>query len=185
MKLVLGLGNPGSRYARTRHNVGFEVIDLLAKSPHAGPFQERFQGVVSELREDQTKVLLVKPLTFMNLSGRCVRQFVDFYHLPFEDLLVVCDDVNLPLGKLRLRKRGSAGGHNGLTDIQSHLGTSEYCRLRIGVGAAQPGEMIDHVLGKFQATEKPVIKEAVERAAQAVMVWVERGAEECMNSYNG
>src|SRR5262249_51857955 len=161
------------------------VIDLLAESPDAGPYQERFQGAVAELRENQTKILLVKPQTFMNLSGRCVRQFVDFYQLPHEDLLVVCDDVNLSLGKLRLRKRGSAGGHNGLTDIQSHLGTSEYPRLRIGVGAAQPGELIDHVLGRFGATEKPVIEEALQRAAQAVMVWAVRGADECMNLYNG
>ena len=135
MKVVVGLGNPGSRYAGTRHNVGFAVLDLLAQGPRAGRWQSRFQAQVCELTEDATKVLLVKPDTFMNLSGRCVRQVVDFYQLPLEDLLVVCDDVNLPLGKLRFRPRGTHGGHNGLRDIQSHLGTTHYSRLRIGVGA--------------------------------------------------
>jgi peptidyl-tRNA hydrolase, PTH1 family len=185
MKLVVGLGNPGSRYEGTRHNVGYGVVDLLAKSPHAGRFQERFSGAVCELIENQAKILLVKPLTFMNLSGSCVGQFVDFYQLPMEEVLVVCDDIHLPLGKLRVRTRGSAGGHNGLRDIQTHLGTSEYARLRIGIGAAEPYGLIDHVLSRFQQAERPVIKDAMELAGQAVMVWVERGAEECMNLYNG
>jgi len=185
MKLVVGLGNPGRRYEGTRHNVGFAVVDLLAESPHAGRFQERFHGVVSELLDHGTKILLVKPSTFMNRSGGCVRQLVDFYQLPLEDLLVVCDDVNLPLGKLRLRKRGSAGGHKGLKDIQAHLGTLEYARLRVGVGPAQQSELVDHVLGRFQSTERALMDDAIRLAAQAVSVWIERGAEECMNLYNG
>ena len=185
MKVVVGLGNPGSRYAGTRHNVGFAVLDLLAQGPRAGHWQNRFQAQVCELTEDTTKVLLVKPDTFMNLSGRCVRQVVDFYQLPLEDLLVVCDDVNLPLGKLRFRPRGTHGGHNGLRDIQSHLGTTHYSRLRIGVGAPDEKEMIDHVLGRFRPAEKAVMDEAVETAAQAVLVWVAQGVEVCMNQYNG
>ena len=185
MKVVVGLGNPGSRYAGTRHNVGFAVLDLLAQGPRAGRWQSRFQAQVCELTEDATKVLLVKPDTFMNLSGRCVRQVVDFYQLPLEDLLVVCDDVNLPLGKLRFRPRGTHGGHNGLRDIQSHLGTTHYSRLRIGVGAPDEKEMIDHVLGRFRPAEKAVMDEAVETAAQAVLVWVAQGVEVCMNQYNG
>src|SRR5438105_4346482 len=185
MKVVVGLGNPGSRYAATRHNVGFAVLDLLAQGPRAGRGQNRFQAQVCELTEDTTKVLLVKPETFMNLSGRCVRQVVDFYQLPLEDLLIVCDDVNLPTGKLRFRARGTHGGHNGLRDIQAHLGTNEYARLRIGVGAAEESELIGHVLGRFRPTEKAVIKEAVEIAVQAVMLWAERGIEVCMNQYNG
>src|SRR5581483_9160196 len=112
MKVVVGLGNPGKRYAGTRHNVGFAVIDTLAKSPHAGRFQERFDAEGAELVEESHKVLLVKPQTFMNLSGRCVRELIDFYQLPLEDLLVVCDDINLPRGQLRARARGSHGGHN-------------------------------------------------------------------------
>jgi PTH1 family peptidyl-tRNA hydrolase len=185
MKLVIGLGNPGGRYAGTRHNVGYAVVDSLAESPRAGRFQSRFQAQLAELIEEPHKVLLVKPETFMNLSGRCVRQIVDFYQLPLEDLLVVCDDINLPLGKIRARARGSHGGHNGLRDIQNHLGTIEYARLRIGVGAPDEDDAIDHVLGRFRPVERPVIEEAVQKAVQAVIVWVHQGIEPCMNQFNG
>ena len=185
MKVVVGLGNPGGRYAGTRHNVGFDVIDYLAEAPHAGRFQSRFQAQVAELSEPPHKLLLVKPETFMNLSGRSVRQLVDFYQVPLDELLVVCDDINLPLGRLRVRARGTHGGHNGLRDIQAHLGTTEYSRLRIGVGAPDGSELVDHVLGRFQPGEKAVIREAIETAAQAAMVWVAQGTEACMNQYNG
>ncbi len=185
MKVVVGLGNPGSVYAGTRHNVGYAVIDSLAKSPRAGRFQSRFQALVGELLEGPHKVLLVKPETFMNLSGRSVRQLTDFYQLPLEDLLIVCDDVNLPLGKLRIRARGSHGGHNGLRDIQRHLGTSAYARLRIGVDSPRQSDLVDYVLSRFRPTEQAVIDEAVQTAAQAVMAWVEHGTEFCMNQYNG
>jgi PTH1 family peptidyl-tRNA hydrolase len=183
MKVVAGLGNPGSRYAGTRHNVGFAVVDLLAESPRAGQFQSRFQAQVVEWLEELHKVLLVKPETFMNLSGRCVRQVVDFYQVPLTDLLVVCDDINLPLGKLRFRARGTHGGHNGLRDIQNHLGTTEYPRLRIGVGSPDE-DAVDHVLSRFRPTERPIIDEAVQVAAQAVGVWIHEGIEACMNRYN-
>src|SRR5207253_9149466 len=130
-------------------------------------FQNRFQAQVAESVEEAGKVLLVKPETFMNLSGRTVRQLVDFYQMPLADLLVVCDDFNLPLGKLRIRARGSHGGHNGLRDIQNHLGTTEYARLRLGVGAPPEEQAVDHVLGRFRPSERPVIDDAVQRAAQA------------------
>jgi PTH1 family peptidyl-tRNA hydrolase len=185
MKVVVGLGNPGSRYAGTRHNVGYMVVDLLSKSPRAEGFQSRFQAQVAESREDQEKVLLVKPETFMNLSGRAVRQLIDFYQLPLGDLLVVCDDVNLPLGRLRMRAGGSHGGHNGLRDIQSHLGTTEYARLRIGVGQSGEKDLVDHVLGRFRPTEQAVMDDAIQKAVQAVALWIDQGAEECMNQYNG
>ena len=120
MKVIVGLGNPGGRYAGTRHNVGFGVIDLLAQGPRAGRSQNRFQAEVAELVEDPYKVLLVKPHTFMNLSGRCVREVLDFYQLPREDLLVVCDDINLPLGQLRIRRSGSSGGQKGLKHHSAH-----------------------------------------------------------------
>jgi PTH1 family peptidyl-tRNA hydrolase len=185
MKLVVGLGNPGKRYAGTRHNVGYAVVDLLAESPHASRWHSRFQAQVAELREDSGRVLLVKPETFMNLSGRCVREVMQFYQVSPEDLLVVCDDINLPLGRLRFRARGSHGGHNGLRDIQNHLGTIEYSRLRIGVGSPGAGDAVDFVLGRFGPTDQAVMEEAVRTAAQAVLVWVERGTEACMNQYNG
>ena len=184
LKVVVGLGNPGSRYHGTRHNVGYAVVDLLAESPHSGRFQGRFQAQVAELVEDGPKVLLVKPETFMNLSGRSVRQLLDFYQLPAEGLLVVCDDINLPLGKLRARARGTHGGHNGLRDIQNHLGSTEYARLRVGVGAPPEDGAVDHVLGRFRPSERAVIDEAVRTAAQAVIVWAHRGIEDCMNEFN-
>ncbi len=186
MKVVVGLGNPGPRYAGTRHNVGFAVVDRLAEGPGGGRFQERFQAQVGELTEGGERVMLVKPLTFMNLSGRCVREVLDYYRVPMEELLVVCDDINLPLGKLRARARGTHGGHNGLRDIQNHLGTTEYPRLRVGVGApAAEGAAIDHVLGRFRPGEREAIDDAVTRAAQAVGVWARRGIEACMNEFNG
>jgi PTH1 family peptidyl-tRNA hydrolase len=185
MKVVVGLGNPGGRYAGTRHNLGFAVIDLLAQSPRAGRFQGRFQAQVAEVIEDGHKALLVKPETFMNLSGRPVRQVLDFYQVSVEDLLVVSDDINLPLGKIRVRARGSHGGHNGLRDIQNHLGTTEYGRLRIGVGAPDEDDAVDHVLGRFRPSERAVIEESLGTAAQAVAVWIHQGIEACMNQFNG
>jgi PTH1 family peptidyl-tRNA hydrolase len=184
MKIVVGLGNPGKKYDGTRHNVGFAVVDALAESPGASSFQKRFEANVAELREGDEKVLLLKPETFMNLSGRAVRQAVDFYQLAPADLLVVCDDINLPLGKLRFRARGTHGGHNGLRDIQAHLGTTEYPRLRIGVDAPQEDGAIDHVLGRFRSSEKPIIREAIEAAVQGVVLWVREGIEPCMNQFN-
>lgn len=184
MKVVVGLGNPGKQYHGTRHNVGFAVLDGLAQGPHAGRFQSRFSAQVAEWVEGGEKVLLVKPETFMNLSGRCVREVVEFYKVELADLFVVCDDVNLPLGKLRVRARGTHGGHNGLRDIQNHLGTTEYNRLRIGVGAAGEGELVDHVLGRFRPSEKPLIEDALILAMQAVVVWVQQGIDVCMNRFN-
>src|SRR5258708_5264653 len=184
MKVVVGLGNPGRKYQGTRHNVGFEAVDSLAASSRGGRFQNRFQAQVAELVEDSNRVLLAKPETFMNLSGRSVREVLDFYQTPLQDLLIVCDDFNLPLGKLRVRGRGTHGGHNGLRDIQSHLGTTEYPRLRIGVGAPEGGDLVDYVLDRFRPAERAVIDDAVGKAAQAVVVWVHQGIEKCMNEFN-
>jgi peptidyl-tRNA hydrolase, PTH1 family len=185
MKLIVGLGNPGKRYDGTRHNVGFAVIDALATAPGVGGFQDRFDADLAEWRDDGDKILLMKPRTFMNLSGKAVRAAVDFYQIELIDLLVICDDMALPLGKLRFRARGTHGGHNGLRDIQQHLGTTEYGRLRIGVDV--PGDErdpVDHVLGKFKPSEKPVIKDALDLANQAAAMWIKQGIQKCMNQYN-
>lgn len=184
MKLVVGLGNPGSRYAGTRHNVGFAVMDYLAAGVGVGPWRRRFQAQLAECPDGAETLLLVKPETFMNLSGQSVRQAMDFYKLPAEALVVVCDDIALPLGKLRIRPAGSHGGHNGLRDIEAHLGSNEYARLRIGVGAPD-FEAVDHVLGRFRPSEQPVMEEAIARAAAAVLVWSREGVEASMNQYNG
>ena len=139
---------------------------------------------MAEAVEGGQRVLLFKPETFMNLSGRSVRQVVDFYKIEPADLLVVCDDANLPLGKLRVRAKGTHGGHNGLRNIQDHLGSTEYPRLRVGVGAARD-DMIDHVLGGFRPGERAAAEDAIQRAVQAVLVWVRDGVDVCMNRYNG
>ncbi|HVK15824.1 MAG TPA: aminoacyl-tRNA hydrolase [Fimbriiglobus sp.] len=185
MKVIVGLGNPGPKYAGTRHNVGFGVIDYLAAAPSVGPFRSRFQALVAEAKEGGEAVLLVKPETFMNLSGRAVRQVVDFYKLSPADLLVVSDDFNLPLGKLRARAKGSHGGQNGLRDIQQQLGTDEYPRLRIGVGQPAPGDAVDHVLSRFKPGERLAVEDAIAKAAEAALVWVRQGIEACMNRANG
>jgi PTH1 family peptidyl-tRNA hydrolase len=184
MKVVVGLGNPGRKYIGTRHNVGYEVVDSLAKGPRCSRFQNRFQAQIAEMQEELDRILLIKPETFMNLSGRCVREIVDFYQVSLTDLMVVCDDFNLPLGKLRARARGTHGGHNGLRDIQSHLGTTEYPRLRIGVESPGEKDAVDHVLGRFRPAERPVMEEAIAKAAQAVGVWIHQGMDACMNQYN-
>src|SRR5262245_54036772 len=177
-KVVVGLGNPGNQYNGTRHNVGYAVVDLLAQSARAGSFRSKFQAQVAELNEDGVRMLLVKPETFMNLSGRAVRQVIDFYQLPLTEVLVVADDVNLPLGKLRFRSKGSHGGHNGLRNIQEHLGTQDYARLRIGVDAPNLKDdegTIDHVLGRFRPSERATIEEAIQKAALAALLWAKEG----------
>jgi PTH1 family peptidyl-tRNA hydrolase len=185
MRVVIGLGNPGPRYEGTRHNIGFAVIDYLAAAPSASPFRRRFDAQVAEMSEGFEQVLLVKPETFMNLSGRAVRQVVDFYKIDVPNLLVVCDDIALPLGKLRARARGSDGGQKGLRDIEQHLGTQEYSRVRIGVDA--PGEHLDaagHVLSRFKPGERAAVEEAIAAAAQAVLLWVRQGIAVVMNRVN-
>jgi PTH1 family peptidyl-tRNA hydrolase len=183
MKVIVGLGNPGRQYAGTRHNVGYAVVDALAAGPGTDSFRSRFQAQVAQAADGGLALLLVKPETFMNLSGQAVRQVVDFYKVPIEDVLVVCDDFALPLGKLRVRATGTHGGHNGLRNIQDHLGTTAYARLRIGVGGPKD-DAIDHVLGRFRSGERPVIDEAIGKAVQAVLVWAHQGVAACMNRFN-
>src|SRR5262245_40107792 len=185
MKVIVGLGNPGRQYEGTRHNVGFVVVEYLAAAPGTGPFRRRFDALVAESTEGGEQVLFVKPGTFMNLSGESVRQIIDFYKVEIKDVLIVCDDIALPLGKLRARARGSAGGQKGLRSIQQHLGTQEYSRLRVGVDA--PGEHLDaadHVLSRFKPGERAVVEEAVANAAQAVLLWLRDGIDVVMNRFN-
>jgi len=185
VKVVVGLGNPGTKYAGTRHNVGFAVADYLAAAPDCGPFRSKFQAGIAEWKVGGETVLVVKPETFMNLSGRAVRPLLDFYKLTPADLLVVSDDFNLPLGKLRARAKGSHGGQNGLRNIQEQLGTDDYARLRVGVGQPGPGEAVDFVLSKFKPGERAAVEDAVAKAADAVLVWLRDGIEACMNRANG
>lgn len=187
MKLVAGLGNPGSEYEGTRHNVGFEVIELLAKR-HGVAFDAADVGReawTGKWRRQEEPVLLAKPLTFMNLSGRAIGQLLHFYKIEVSELLVVCDDVNLPLGRLRVRASGSEGGHNGLRSVAETLGTIEYARLRIGVGRGDlRRDLADHVLARFERVELPGIEDAIARAADAVEMWITDGLARMMNTFN-
>jgi PTH1 family peptidyl-tRNA hydrolase len=184
-KLVVGLGNPGSKYEATRHNIGFELVDQLAAGTRGLRFASKFDGLLAEAEIDFHRVLLLKPQTFMNLSGRSVRQALQFYKLEPADLLVVCDDLSLPLGKLRLRREGSDGGQKGLRDIAAQLGTPTFARLRVGIGERNEQDAADYVLSRFRATERPIIDDALILATQAVAVWVSQGIDAAMNRFNG
>jgi len=185
VKLVAGLGNPGTKYERSRHNVGFDVVEQVAKTNHGEPFRSGFDGVLSECIVDGERVLLLKPLTYMNRSGASVRKAVDFYKLPIEAVLVVCDDFSLPLGQLRFRGSGSAGGQNGLKDIISAVGTDAIPRLRIGIDPPPAGlDPADYVLSSFRPAERKAIDDAVIDAGRAVESWCRNGLQSAMNEFN-
>jgi peptidyl-tRNA hydrolase, PTH1 family len=185
VKLVAGLGNPGREYRGTRHNVGFEVIDLLARR-HGLVFDGApAEAIQARWRRAGDVVLLVKPLTFMNVSGEAVGALSRYYKIELADVLIVCDDVNLALGRLRTRAGGSEGGHNGLRSVADGLGTTEYARLRVGVGRGDVRrDLADHVLARFEPEELPGIEAAVARAADAVETWVSDGLAKTMNVFN-
>ncbi|MHC4917465.1 MAG: aminoacyl-tRNA hydrolase [Planctomycetota bacterium] len=183
MLAVLGLGNPGEEYAPTRHNVGFRILDAVAGDAGSDFGRRRFDSLVAEVRLGDEKVLLCKPQTFMNLSGRAARSVLDFYKLELPEMLVVCDDYSLDLGRLRVRRGGSSGGHNGLESVREQLGSTEFPRLRVGIGAAR-GDSVKYVLGRFGKEEEEVIAGAVRRAAEAVRCWAVEGIGSCMNGFN-
>ncbi|MEX0612475.1 MAG: aminoacyl-tRNA hydrolase [Pirellulales bacterium] len=185
MKLIVGLGNPGRRYEKTRHNVGFEVLDEVAKRNAAGSAKEKFHGRVAEATIAGQPVLLLWPQTLMNRSGQSVAAAIGFYQLPLSDLLLVCDDFNLPLGRLRFRGQGSAGGQKGLDDTIDRLGSEEFARLRIGIGPVPDAwDPADYVLGRFTGAERDVIDDAIVRAAEGAECWVTEGIEAGMNRFN-
>jgi PTH1 family peptidyl-tRNA hydrolase len=185
VKLVAGLGNPGRTYDGTRHNVGFEVIDLVASRHGLSFVPSRALAVEAKWRVGEDVVLLVKPLTFMNLSGEAVGALARYYRIEVADVLIVCDDVNLPLGRLRARASGSEGGHNGLRSVAEHLGTIDYARLRIGVGRGDMRrDLADHVLARFEREELTEVEDAVTRSADAVELWVTDGLGPVMNTFN-
>jgi PTH1 family peptidyl-tRNA hydrolase len=185
MRLVVGLGNPGRRYEGTRHNLGYAVLAELARRLGVGPPKVKFHGELADGELTGQKILLLSPVTYMNRSGTSVRAAKDFYSLADEDLLVICDDLSLPLGKLRLRAAGSAGGHKGLEDVIAKLQSDGFPRLRIGIGEP-PGswDAADFVLARFTKEQLPEIDLAVLQAADAVMDWVRQGVAYCMNHYN-
>jgi len=183
MKLVVGLGNPGRRYAGTRHNIGFDVVDLLAERHRLEWESAPADALLARWRA--ASVIVAKPLTFMNLSGVAIGELLRFYKIELPDLFVIVDDINLELGRLRARPSGSAGGHNGLKSVIEALGTEEYARLRIGVGRGdQRRDLADHVLAKFDPEERVDVAEATGRAADAAELFVAEGIVPVMNRFN-
>jgi PTH1 family peptidyl-tRNA hydrolase len=185
MKLIVGLGNVGKEYEKTRHNVGFDILKLVAERSRGEGAKEKFHGRVMEVTIAGEHVLLLWPHTLMNRSGASVAAAKEFYQLPLAELLIVSDDFNLPLGKLRFRSEGSAGGQKGLKDIIDRLGSQEFSRLRVGIGPVPERlDAADFVLKRFTPTERPVVEDIVARAAEAVECWVEEGTGVAMNRFN-
>lgn len=184
MWAVLGLGNPGRRYRGTRHNVGFEVLDIVAREFGVKIRRRKLESLVAEAALDGEALVLAKPQTFVNLSGIAARAVSQHYGIPPERLLVVCDDVSLPLGRIRVRASGSHGGHNGLKSITAELGTQAFPRVRVGIGMPESGDMVEYVLSRFHADELPVVEEELQRAAAAVMTVLREGVEPAMNRFN-
>lgn len=182
--LVVGLGNIGSEYANTRHNAGFMVLDAWAQASNT-VFTTKRYGDVAEISFKGRKITLLKPSTYMNLSGNAVRYWVNQLKIPMENLLVICDDLNLPFGTLRMRKKGSDGGHNGLKNIQELLGTQEYSRIRIGIGNDfQKGGQVDFVIGELSREEREGIPEICSKTIEGIKAFVTIGADRAMNSFN-
>jgi PTH1 family peptidyl-tRNA hydrolase len=183
VKIVVGLGNPGREYAGTRHNIGFMVVNNLARLAGGTTVKKRFRSEIVEGPLDGEKFVFVAPQTYMNLSGHAVREVVNWYHLPLDDLLVVADDLDLPFGTLRVRARGSAGGHNGLASIFEQLGTQEISRLKVGIGRG-PGTAVSRVLSRFSPEEEKNLPDVIDRASEAVRLWAREGVIAAMNEVN-
>ncbi len=184
--LIVGLGNPGDQYENTRHNVGFRALDEVAETANVPVQKLKHKALTNTCTIAGVKVLLMKPITYMNLSGEAVSDAARFYKIPPERILVLCDDVSLPVGKLRIRTSGSAGGHNGLKSIIQHLGTDRFPRVKIGVGEKPHPDydLADWLLGKFAKEDKKAIDEMVQKAAKAAAYYIEKGPDKAMGQFN-
>jgi len=185
MKLIVGLGNPGKLYDQTRHNIGFEVIDELSDKLNIPLDQSKFKGIYGVGYVNGEKVFLLKPLTYMNLSGESIRAVMDYFDIDVEDLVVIYDDLDLPVGKIRLRQKGSAGGHNGIKSTIAHLGTQDFNRIRIGIDRPTNGMKVsDYVLGRFTKEEQGVLEGVITTCAKACEDWFREPFLKIMNEYN-
>lgn len=184
MFLVVGLGNPGREYDKTRHNIGFEAIDYIASKYNIDVNRTKFKGVYGEGFIGGQKVILLKPTTYMNLSGESIREVINFYKISNEEVIVIYDDISLEVGKLRIRDKGSAGGHNGIKSTIAHLGTDIFPRVKIGVGGPKE-DLVSHVLGRFKDEEFYELNQVIEASKNAVDIIIEKGTKEAMNKLNG
>jgi PTH1 family peptidyl-tRNA hydrolase len=185
MKWIVGLGNPGKQYEKTRHNIGFMAVDAFAELAGITVFKQQFRAEIGEGVIRGEKVVLMKPLTYMNLSGEAVRAFYDYYKADLEDFLLIYDDLDTELGKMRIRYKGSAGGHNGVKSVIQHLGTEQFKRIRLGISRPAAGaDVVNYVLSPFTAEEMPRVKDAIQTACQALMEMLEQPFDKVMNKYN-
>lgn len=184
MKIIVGLGNPGKEYERTRHNTGFMVLDRLSEKLNIEISQSKFKGLYGKGKYKGEDVLLLKPQTYMNLSGESLRAVMDFFKVDLEDVLVVYDDLDMPVGKLRLRQSGSAGGHNGIKNIILHTGSQNFNRIRVGIDRSKYIKVVDWVLSRFSKEEEAAIEQGVENASEAVIDYLEHGFNHAMNRFN-
>ena len=184
MFLIVGLGNPGKEYEGTRHNIGFEAVDYIADKYNIELNRIKFKGIFGEGMINGKKVILLKPTTYMNLSGDSIREVVNFYKIPNEDIIVIYDDISLEVGRLRIREKGSHGGHNGIKSIIANLSSDVFPRVKIGVGGPK-GDLVSHVLGKFSNSEIEVLRESIIATSEAVATILSRDTKEAMNKFNG
>lgn len=183
MFLIAGLGNPGVQYEKTRHNVGFDTVDIISEECGIPITKEKFKGICGEGTISGEKVLLLKPLTYMNLSGEAVKSACDFYKIKPENVIVIYDDISLDIGRMRIRRQGSSGGHNGIKSIICSLGTDAFPRIKIGVGKPET-DLIHHVLGRFSHEDRRILEEVMKAAAAATAVIIKHGIEEAMSRFN-
>ncbi|MBQ2747553.1 MAG: aminoacyl-tRNA hydrolase [Firmicutes bacterium] len=184
MYIIVGLGNPGKKYENTRHNMGFLTIDVIAEKLGIKVDRIKFKSLVGETNYAGQKVILVKPQTYMNLSGQAVREIMNFYKVPVENLIVIYDDIDIAVGKLRIRKKGSAGTHNGMRDIVYQIQDDNFPRIRVGIGAERKGDLVNFVIGGFSKEERPLLEDSITKAADASLAIIKDGIEKAMNAYN-
>ena len=184
MKLVVGLGNYGKEYKNTRHNIGFMALDFYAKKNNLEIDKKKFKGLYTETNINGEKVILLEPQTYMNLSGTCVRDFILYFHIDVKDVLVIYDDMDLDVGVLRLRERGSAGGHNGIKNIIENIKTSDFKRIRVGISKDKERNVIDYVLGKFSEEDKKIIDQKIEQISDIIEDFVKYDFNKVMSKYN-
>ena len=186
MFIIAGLGNPGKQYENTRHNTGFSVIDVIAEASDIAVLEKKHKAVIGKGYIDGQKVILAKPQTFMNLSGESIRELIDYYKVDeTSELIVIYDDISMDVGQLRIRKKGSAGGHNGIKNIIAHLGHDEFLRIKVGVGEKPKGyDLADYVLGHFTQDEQKIMRESAVQAARALQLLVQGNVDKAMNDYN-
>ena len=184
MFLIVGLGNPGKEYEGTRHNIGFEAVDYIADKYNIELNRIKFKGIFGEGMINGKKVILLKPTTYMNLSGESIREVVNFYKISNEEIIVIYDDISLEVGRLRIREKGSHGGHNGIKSIIANLSSDVFPRVKIGVGGPK-GDLVSHVLGKFSNSEKEILRESIMATSEAVTTILSKDTKEAMNKFNG